>query len=94
MLMATPEMTWLTLNVTVATAWMRPPSMPPSDAEQKPDPRPALPRADATEPGAEDHHALDADVDDADPFGPQPGQAGRRIGGAETAVSRRPCPRR
>ncbi len=35
-LMATPEMMWLTLKVTVATAWMRPPRAPPTMARRRP----------------------------------------------------------
>ena len=78
MLMATPLITWSTLNRTVATAWIRPPRQPPSDAEQDAGPGPELPGAVRAEPGAEDHHPLDTDVDDADTFGPEAGQPGEQ----------------
>ncbi len=65
MLIATPDTMWSTPNVTVATACSSPPSAPPITPHEHAGPRPPLPSAPRAEPGAEDHHPLEADVDDA-----------------------------
>ena len=76
MLMATPETMWLTLKVTVTIACSRPPSAPPTMPTRTPVHGPALEAGPGTEPGAEDHHALEADVDHARPLGPQTAETG------------------
>ncbi|GAA3297561.1 hypothetical protein GCM10020295_30640 [Streptomyces cinereospinus] len=46
------------------------------DADQDTGPRPPLEAGPGAEPGAEDHHAFEADVDDARALGPQAAQTG------------------
>ena len=77
MLMATPEMTWSTPKVTVASGVQQPAEgaeQHPADERGRPAPLVAGP---AGAPGAEDHHALEADVDDAGALGEQPAQRGQ-----------------
>ena len=76
MLIATPETTWSTPKVTVATACSRPPTAPnrPADEHGRPAPLPAGP---AGPPGAQDHHALEADVDHARALGEEPAEGGQ-----------------
>ena len=77
MLIATPETTWSTPKVTVATACSRPPTAPnrtpPTTA---PHPAP-LPAGEAGAPGAQDHHPLEADVDHARALGEEPAEGGQ-----------------
>ena len=76
--MATPETMWSTPKVTVATACTGRRARRRQDAGEHAGPRPVLPADPAgAEPGAEDHHALEADVDHAGALGPQPAEAGQ-----------------
>ena len=77
MLMATPETMWSTPKVTVAIACSRPPSAPPMTPTRSRPRGPTGSRPSRAEPGAEDHHAFEADVDDAGPLGPQAAEAGQ-----------------
>ena len=77
MLMATPETTWSTPKVTVAIACSRPPSAPNSDAADDRGAPAPLVAGPAGAPGAEDHHALEADVDHAGALGEQPAEGGQ-----------------
>ena len=80
--MATPDTMWSTPNVTVATAWRSPPSAPPRRRDER-GPRPPLVPGPAGPPGAEDHHALEADVDHAGPLGDEAAEAGQGDGQRE-----------
>ena len=83
MLMATPETMWSTPKVTVAIACSRPPSAPPTIADQDAAHGPHWYAGPAAAPGAEDHHALEADVDHAGPLGPQAAEAGHARSGRQ-----------
>ena len=93
--MATPDTMWSTPKVTVATrveqaARARPPKAPTTTAA--PRARTASPPSRANQV-PEDHHALEADVDDAGPLGAQaaePGEHDRRHG-AEAAMNVSPA---
>ena len=89
MLIATPETMWSTPKVTVARAWSRPPSAPHDDADEQPGPRAPLVAGPAGAPGAEDHHALEADVDHARALGTT-GRRGRPCRSARRAPSAAP----
>ena len=79
-LMAMPATTWSTPKVMVARPRSRPPSAPPMPPHSECRPGAPQPAGPSGEPGAEDHHALEADVHDAGPLGPQAAQAGQEDG--------------
>ena len=77
MLIATPETTWSTPKVTVATRVQQPAQRAEQDAaDQRGDPAPLVAGVTGA-PGAQDHHALEADVDHAGALGEQPAQGGQ-----------------
>ena len=77
MLIATPETTWSTPKVTVATRVQQATEGAEQHAaDQRRGPAPLV-AGPAGAPGAEDHHALEADVDHAGAFGEQPAEGGQ-----------------
>ena len=77
MLIATPETMWSTPKITVATACSRPPSSPAAIAPSDALPWAVVVAEVAGTERAEDHHALEADVDDAGALGPQAAETGQ-----------------
>ena len=86
--MATPETMWSTPKVTVAMAWRSPPAAPPAIPMATPHQGPYCQAPQAPNQVPEDHHPLEADVDDAGALGPQPAEGGEADGHGE--AQRRP----
>ena len=78
MLIATPETMWSTPKITVASACSAPPMAPKSHRCDDGLPRAVVVAEVARPDGAQDHHALEADVDHAGALGPEAGEAGQR----------------
>ena len=76
MLIATPETMWSTPKVTVAIACSSPPTAPNRVADEHAGPGAPLVAGPAGAPGADDHHALEADVHHAGALGPEPAEPG------------------
>ena len=74
----------------------QPAERPADGAADERRPRTPVPAGPTGEPGAEDHHALEADVHDADPLGEQaaePGEEDRRHGAPMAAMNVAPAVR-
>ena len=91
MLIATPDTMWSTPKVTVATRVEQPAEHAADDADDDAGPRPPLPAPPRAEPGAEDHHPFEADVDDAGSLGEEAAEPGEDDRHRRAAARRRTC---